>query len=301
MIVSQQRPFCAGQVVWTPTDRARNDSVLARYMAWLRRERGLDFPGYDELWQLVGHRPRGVLVVDLGVLRDPGSRAVRARAPLARDARRGVVPRRAAELRRAHGRPRRGRGRGRGRRALAVARAVRGHVRRAARAGGPCARRPAAARRRAGRPRRRLPAEHPGDARRLPRERQPRRDLGDLPARVRRRAACSTGSASSSRRCCSPSPATATATGSSTGASRSPRSAPRCRASRPSSTSRTRAARTTRCPDAVSLGRAARRAGAARVRPAAVRAPALRALLLGHDRPAEGDRARPRRHPRSST
>ena len=39
------------------------------------------------------------------------------------------------------------------------------------------------------------------------------------------------------------------------------------------------------------------RAGAARVRPAAVRAPALRALLLRHDRPAEGDRARPRRHP----
>jgi acetoacetyl-CoA synthetase len=51
MTVSQQRPFSAGQVVWTPTDRARNDSVLARYMAWLRRERGLDFPGYDELWQ----------------------------------------------------------------------------------------------------------------------------------------------------------------------------------------------------------------------------------------------------------
>ncbi len=51
MTVSQQRPFSAGQVVWTPTDRARNDSVLARYMAWLRRQRGLDFPGYDELWQ----------------------------------------------------------------------------------------------------------------------------------------------------------------------------------------------------------------------------------------------------------
>ena len=80
------------------------------------------------------------------------------------------------------------------------------------------------------RPGRRLPAEHPRDARRLPRHGEPRRGLGDLPAGVRRRAASSTGSASSSRRCCSPSPATARATGRSTGASRSPRSARRCRA-----------------------------------------------------------------------
>ncbi len=51
MSVSQQRPFAVGQVVWTPTEDAREHSVLARYLAWLRRERGLDFPGYDELWR----------------------------------------------------------------------------------------------------------------------------------------------------------------------------------------------------------------------------------------------------------
>ncbi len=45
------------------------------------------------------------------------------------------------------------------------------------------------------------------------------------------------------------------------------------------------------------LGRAHRRGGPARVRGAAVRAPALRPLLLGHDGAAEGDRPRPRRHP----
>ena len=45
------------------------------------------------------------------------------------------------------------------------------------------------------------------------------------------------------------------------------------------------------------VGRAPRRARAARVRPGAVRPPALRPLLVRHDRPAEGDRARPRRDP----
>ena len=44
------------------------------------------------------------------------------------------------------------------------------------------------------------------------------------------------------------------------------------------------------------VGRAARRAGTARVRRGAVRPPALRALQLGHDRAAQGDRPRPRRH-----
>ena len=63
---------------------------------------------------------------------------------------------------------------------------MRAHVRRPARAGRARAGRPAAARRRPRRPRRRLPAEHPGDARRVPRDREPRRDLGDLPAGVRR-------------------------------------------------------------------------------------------------------------------
>ena len=45
------------------------------------------------------------------------------------------------------------------------------------------------------------------------------------------------------------------------------------------------------------VGRAARRAGGAVLRAAAVRPPALGPLLVGHDRAAEGDRAGPGRHP----
>jgi len=40
-----------GQVLWTPPADARERFVLGRYLEWLRGERGLDFPGYDELWQ----------------------------------------------------------------------------------------------------------------------------------------------------------------------------------------------------------------------------------------------------------
>ena len=50
-------------------------------------------------------------------------------------------------------------------------------------------------------------------------------------------------------------------------------------------------------PDATSWDELMAEDGAARVRLAAVRPPALRPLLVGHDRPAEGDRPRPRRDP----
>ena len=39
-----------GQVLWTPPRDARERFVLGRYLEWLRAERGLDFPGYEELW-----------------------------------------------------------------------------------------------------------------------------------------------------------------------------------------------------------------------------------------------------------
>ena len=67
--------------------------------------------------------------------------------------------------------------------------------------------------------------------------------------------------------------------------------------------SRHRARRSARrsCGSATSTARAGRTASSAtrraRVRARAVRPPALGALLLGHDRPAEGDRAGPGRHP----
>jgi acetoacetyl-CoA synthetase len=49
--VSADRPFSVGQVVWTPTEDARENSVLARYLVWLGGERGLDFADFDELWR----------------------------------------------------------------------------------------------------------------------------------------------------------------------------------------------------------------------------------------------------------
>ena len=47
MSISAERPFSVGQVVWTPTEDAREHSLLARYMASVGRS-GED---YDELWQ----------------------------------------------------------------------------------------------------------------------------------------------------------------------------------------------------------------------------------------------------------
>ena len=60
---------------------------------------------------------------------------------------------------------------------------------------------------------------------------------------------------------------------------------------------RTSRRRDLRRPDADRWADLVRDAGDARVRAGPVRPPALRPVLLGHDRAAEGDRARPRRHP----
>jgi acetoacetyl-CoA synthetase len=40
-----------GDVVWTPPPDAAERTELGRYLAWLRRERGLDPDGYDALWR----------------------------------------------------------------------------------------------------------------------------------------------------------------------------------------------------------------------------------------------------------
>ena len=132
---------------------------------------------YDDALALVGRRPRGLLGLDLGVLRGPRVRAVRAGARPARDARRAMVPGRAAVLRRARlPRPRRRRGRDPPRLASCASWS--------SGRGASCARRPRAIAaglralgRRAGRPRRRLHAEHPRDGRRVPGVRVARRDL----------------------------------------------------------------------------------------------------------------------------
>jgi acetoacetyl-CoA synthetase len=38
-------------VLWTPPPDVRERAVIGHYLDWLHRERGLDFPGYDELWR----------------------------------------------------------------------------------------------------------------------------------------------------------------------------------------------------------------------------------------------------------
>ena len=183
----------------------------------------------------------------------------------------------------------------RDRRPLAVARPVRGDLRRPARPGRARARGPAAPRRRPRRPRRRLPAEHPRDARRVPGDGEPRRGLGDLRARVRRRArdrplrhrraeGPARGRRLRLRRQARRPPGRGR---------RDPRRAADARARRPRALrggddgSPARSAGTTSWP---SPGRC--------VRPRAVRPPAVRPVLVRHDRAAQADRPRPRRDPR---
>ena len=88
--------------------------------------------------------------------------------------------------------------------------------------------RAARARRRAGRPGGRLHAEHPRDDRRLPRLRVDRRRSGRAARPTSAPARWSTASPRSSRRCCSPSTATATTARTSTAWTWSPASRRRC-------------------------------------------------------------------------
>ena len=46
MSMARQRP-----ILWTPAPERAAASSMARFMAWLREARGLDFPDYDALWQ----------------------------------------------------------------------------------------------------------------------------------------------------------------------------------------------------------------------------------------------------------
>ena len=173
------------RIVWAPSAERIASATITRYREWLNETRGLALEDYAGAVAVVGRRARGVLGLDLGVLRGRGERAVRARAHHARDARRRLVPRRAAQLRGARlPRPRRRRRRDPPR--LGAAAAGRVDVGRAAGARRRRRRRAARSGRRGRRPRRRLPPEHPRDDRRLPRLREHRRDLVELRAGVRR-------------------------------------------------------------------------------------------------------------------
>ena len=140
---------------------------------------------------------------------------VRARARLARDARRGVVPGRPAQLRRARP-PARARRRGRDPARLRAAAARRADARASCATRWRARGRPAQPRRRSGRPRRRLSAEHPGGGRGVPRLRVDRRDLVELLAGLRRPERDRPVRADRADACCSRSTATATAARTST-------------------------------------------------------------------------------------
>ncbi|HLR73703.1 MAG TPA: acetyl-coenzyme A synthetase N-terminal domain-containing protein, partial [Virgibacillus sp.] len=40
-----------GTLLWEPTEERKQQSNLYDYMAWLKREKGLDFKDYSSLWQ----------------------------------------------------------------------------------------------------------------------------------------------------------------------------------------------------------------------------------------------------------
>ena len=172
------------EALWHPSAELVERSRLTEYMRWLQSERGLGFDCLRGALALVGRRPRWILGIDLGLLRGARRRRARAGPRRARDARRRVVPGHQPQLRRARLRRQGGR-RGGDPPRLRAARARRAELGRAARPGRRRRRRAARDRRRSGRPRRRLHAEHPRGDRRLPGQRLDRRDLVELLARLR--------------------------------------------------------------------------------------------------------------------
>ena len=160
---------------------------MGRYLNWLRDERGRDLADYDELWRwsvedlegfwgsvwdffgVRAHAPYERVLAKRempGAEWFPGARLNYAEHVLGTD----EDADRVAVVARSQTRD-----------------ADRADLRRAARSGRAGARGTAAPGRRPRRPRRRLPAQHPRDARRLHRHHEPRRHLGDVRAGVRPR------------------------------------------------------------------------------------------------------------------
>ena len=96
------------QVIWEPSAERIERATLTRYTRWLEETRGLAFASYAELWQwsVDDLESFWASIWEFCGIRCIG--AVRARARFVRHARRTLVPRRAAQLRRARlPRPRR--------------------------------------------------------------------------------------------------------------------------------------------------------------------------------------------------
>ena len=290
----------AAEKLWEPSAELVERSRMTEYMRWLAAERGLEFDDYHGALALVGRRARGLLGLDLGLLRGSCATAIRGRPRLAQMPGAEWFP--GARLNYAeHVFRDRDDGEVAILARLRAARAGRAHLGRAPRPGRRRRRRPARAGRRPRRPRRRLPAQHPRGDRRLPRHRLDRRRLVVLLARLRRRQRHRPlrpdRAQGPLRRRRLPLRRQAT----STAATSSPTlqaEMPTLRAHRRPPLPRPRprplaAARRDR------LGRAdrRRRGRRARLRAGPLRPPALGPLLLRHDRPAEGDRPGPGRHP----
>ena len=279
-------------LLWSPPDDVRETTEIGRYLTWLERERGLRHDDYDafwrwsvsdlegfwsSIWEFFGVRAHAPYEQVIDEVRMPGARWFAGARLNYAEHLLGTDDDLDDDGRR---------------RALADAGAARADLRRPARGGGARSRRPAAPGRRPRRPRRRLPPEHPRDADRVRRDREPGGDVGVVRARVRRpqrhrplRADRAEGAA---RRVRLRLPRQARRPARAGGGDQGRAAEPRARGPRPYG------------PDSAArgdrLGRAARRGRAAGVRLRRVRPPAVRAVLLGHHGAAEGDRPRSRRH-----
>ena len=213
-------PMAIPPIVWEPSPERIASATITRYREWLNSTRGLRLIDYHDLWQWSVDTLEEFWASIWDFFEVRFFAAVRARSREPRDAGRGWFP--GARLSYAEHIFR-----GRDDAALAIATPPSSgrsklDVGRAPRPGRAIAR-ACAARASAGRPRRRLPPEHPRDDRRLPRLRA----IGAIWSSCSPEfgaAASWTASPRSSRRCCSRSTATATAARTSTDASRSPSS-----------------------------------------------------------------------------
>ena len=300
-----------GETLWEPTERTVRDARITHYAAWLAGRSWSRSVRIRRALALVGGGTRRVLVIDLGLLR-------RARPPRGwpgaggrADAGRDLVRRDHAQLcaqRAAHGPG--ASGPYRGHLPVGVGTGRNAELRRTRRGSRQSGCGAAGARRHQGRPGRRLPAQHPRGAGRLARRRQPGRHLVVVLAGFRAAQRDRPAGADLAQ-----------------GADRGRRLPVQREVVRPAAAGRGHRGRAAQPggPDhgellghggrgrrrpirrrgaagdagsgAAGLGFPARRrrGGPGRVRGGAVRAPAVGAVLVGHHRAAQADRARSRR------
>ena len=90
-----------GKLLWEPSAQDIEGAALTRYMSWLEETRGLRLASYDELWNWSVTQLEDFWASIWDFFEVQAADSLRAGPGRARDARRPVVPRRAALLRRA--------------------------------------------------------------------------------------------------------------------------------------------------------------------------------------------------------